>query len=135
MGVTKFSFLTSLTIVLLCSCKSSQTNENSGVNIENCTPSKIRFDLTDIDKRGLIGSPENMVGLDFEFCIPNKESYISEVMAIDASFKTLNSKGRSNCSDNYLLVTGSTYNKDYKKILCKISQLEYVKEINQTFWE
>jgi len=121
-------FVFSLTI----SCSSS---ENSNYQIENCNIEKIKFDLTDIDNRGLIGELDNKVALDFEFCIPNKPEIIKEVLAINASLKTQKSKGRSNCNEQSILVIGNTYNKDFKKLLCKISQLEYVKEINQTYWE
>src|SRR5690606_12513649 len=131
-----FTFFAETIIIVsmsgLWSCKSSH---NSNYKIDNCHVEKIKFELADIDKRGLIGNENNKTGLDFEFCVPNQPEKIKEVLAIDASLKQQPIKGRSNCNDQFVLFTGSTYNKDFKDLLCKISQLEYIKEINRTYWE
>lgn len=123
-------FVFSSTIFFSCA-SSKPINEE----IVNCKSEKITFDLTGIDDRGLIGYGENKKGLDFEFCIPNQPDLVKKVLTLDSSLKKLASKGRSNCSEQHVLITGSTYNKNFKKLLCKIAQLEYVKEINQTYWE
>lgn len=73
--------------------------------------------------------------VDYEFCIPDNETVWKELMLINPSLKRTASKGRSNCGKGKVLVLGNTDNKDYKIMLCKIANLDYVKEVNQTFWE
>lgn len=127
--------LTNLLLIfcfLAFSCSSSDTIVDEAVKDNDCVYSKIKFDFLSLDERGLNSTNK---AIDFEFCIPNHMDQLMEVKNIDSSLKSQKGKGRSNCSENYLLIVGSTYNKNYKKILCKLSQLDYVKEINESFWE
>lgn len=127
-------FFLSITL-LFFACKNPQQFEQVSTSDNDCNYKKIKFDIYELDKRGQLGMENNKTTLDFEFCIPNKVDFLMEVKNIDSSLKSQKGKGRSNCGEEYLLIVGNTYNKDFKKILCKISQLEYVKEINQTMWE
>lgn len=132
MNKSKFTFVFCINLILisLYSCKSTQSTLSESEK-EECKLEKVKFDLNEIDEQGLV----NKVAVDFEFCILNQQKYIDEVFAIDESLKQLASKGRSNCGKDQVLIVGNTYKKEYKKILCKISQLTYVKEINRTYWE
>tara|TARA_R110001592_G_scaffold22641_1_gene89754 strand:+ start:1689 stop:2093 length:405 start_codon:yes stop_codon:yes gene_type:complete len=134
MKLFKLIFFLSITL-LFFACKNPQKIEPVTTVHEDCNYKKIKFDLFELDKRGQMGTENNKTTLDFEFCIPNKVDFLMEVKNIDSSLKSQKGKGRSNCSEEHLLIVGNTYNKDFKKILCKISQLEYVKEINQIYWE
>lgn len=128
----RLSFFIFCFFVFTIACK---TTKNINTPIDNCNVEKIKFDLNLLDKRGLVGDNENKVGLDYEFCIPNQEDKVNEVLSIDTSIKKVQTKGRSACSKTELLMVGSTFNKNYKRILCRISQLEYVEEIKRTYWE
>ena len=73
--------------------------------------------------------------LEYEFCITDNETALAEILSINPQLKKTNSKGRSMCGAKKLLLLGNTDNKAYKSILCKISNLAYVKEIKRTYWE
>lgn len=135
MNFNQFLLILGISLFGLCSCTSSQKVEPATVVNDDCNYKKIKFDIYELDKRGQLGTENNKTTLDFEFCIPNNPDFLTEVKNIDSSLASQKGKGRSNCSEEHLLIVGNTYNKDFKKILCKISQLEYVKEINQTLWE
>ena len=135
MNFNQLLFILCISLLGICSCNSSQKVEPVAVVNDKCNYKKIKFDIYELDNRGQMGAENNKTTLDFEFCIPNKVDFLMEVKNIDSSLKSQKGKGRSNCSEEHLLIVGNTYNKDFKKILCKISQLEYVKEINQTMWE
>lgn len=132
----KHYLLIHIFLVIISSCKTTTKSSISNLSQEDtCILKKIKFDISSLDKRGLTGPMDNKVGLDYEFCIPNQIKMINEVMNIDHNLKKQKSQGRSACSKDKILMIGTTFNKDYKTILCKLSQLEYVKEINQTNWE
>ncbi|MCB0409230.1 MAG: hypothetical protein KDD29_03365 [Flavobacteriales bacterium] len=129
-------FLILFSFFFLLACKSTKNEISKTTTLpDGCKIEKIKFDLTKIDQRGLAGDEDNKTAVDFEFCIPNTSSTIEEVMAIYPQFKQQESKGKSNCGEHQILILGNTYNNDYKNILCKLSQLEYIKEIKQTYWE
>lgn len=102
---------------------------------EVCNSSKIKFNLDNFDKMGFLRTDDLKNPIDYEFCVPNKPACITKIKEIDSSIHPMNGKGRTKCDNNAILLTGNSYNKDIKKILCKISQLDYVVEINQVFWE
>lgn len=117
-----------ITIGLLSfSCNSSKNN-----NL-NCNLKKITFNIKHFDERGLMG--EDKTAIDFEFCVPNNAETLKTISEIDSSIKPINGKGRTKCADNHIVMIGNSYNKDIKNILCKLSQLNYITEINQVFWE
>ena len=74
--------------------------------------------------------------LAYEFCIPNTESNLNEIKAIDETIAIYkSSKGRIGCGKDEILCIGETVDKDYKTILIAISKLSYVKSINESFFE
>lgn len=121
-------------LIILFSCNAAK---NEGINTvqEYCNTNKIKFKLTIFDKNGLIGDENNKVALDYEFCVPNTSEILKTINEIDSNIKPLRGKGRTKCAENHIVMIGNSYNKDIKKILCKLSQLDYVTEINQVFWE
>lgn len=128
------SIILFLMLFVFFSCSSSK-NKSVTENIENCNLDKIKFKLSIFDKNGLTGDENNKVALDFEFCVPNTPEILTTIKEIDSSIKPTKGKGRTKCTDNAVLLTGNSYNKDIKKILCNLSQLEYITEINQVYWE
>ncbi|MBI9069460.1 MAG: hypothetical protein JEZ09_19340 [Salinivirgaceae bacterium] len=96
---------------------------------------KINFDLSQLDENGLLGPTDGKVSIAYEFCIPESEIYINQVFAIDSSFGKYKSIGLSACKNDQLLIIGNTHNKNFKSILCELSKLEFVKEINQSYKE
>ena len=73
--------------------------------------------------------------IDYEFCAPDNETIWEELLSINPTLKKTTSKGRSNCGKEEVLIIGNTDNKAFKTMLCKIANLDYVKEVNQTHWE
>jgi hypothetical protein len=96
--------------------------------------SKMNFEFSKLDKHGLI--KKRGTSLAYEFCIPNNETYLDKIKEIDESISIYKSgSGRIGCSNNEILCIGETHNKDYKRILTQIAELEYVKSINESFFE
>lgn len=118
---------------MLISCSSSKDNANN-LNVD-CNTEKIKFKLVIFDKQGLIGEDNGKVALDYEFCIPNTPEVLNTINGIDSSIKPTKSKGRTKCKEGYVLMMGNSYGKDIKRILCNLSQLDYITEINQVYWE
>lgn len=123
-------------LFLQFSCNSAK---NEGVNTntiqENCTQTKIKFKLANFDKQGLLREDDLKNPIDYEFCVPNTPEALNTIKEIDSSIKPTKSKGRTKCKEGYVLMMGNSYGKNIKKILCNLSQLEYVTEINQVYWE
>lgn len=123
--VTIFILLT-----VFFSCKTVEKN-----SVKNCHSEKIKFDISKLDEKGLSGNENGKVSVDYEFCIPNNQAYLAEILAIDLTLKKVTSTGKSKCGIDSFLIMGNTFNTDFRLILCKIANLDYVKEINQTHWE
>lgn len=119
---------------MLLSCGSAKKETTDNIN-ENCNTNKIKFKLTIFDKNGLTGDENNKVALDYEFCVPDNPDILNAIREIDSGIKPIKGKGRTKCNSDAILLIGNSYNKDIKKILCKLSQLEYITEINQVYWE
>lgn len=95
---------------------------------------KMNFSFSKLDEKGLI--KDRGTSLAFEFCIPNTEDHLTEIKTIDETIAIYrSSKGRIGCGINEILCIGETGNKDYKKILIAISKKNYVKSINESFFE
>ncbi len=95
---------------------------------------KINFDISLLDENGLLGNEEGKVALSYEFCIPKNDLNKNEILGIDSEFQISNSRGRIGCSKNEYLCIGTT-NDNYKKILSSLVKKDFIKRIDQTFWE
>ncbi len=95
---------------------------------------KINFDFSALDDKGLMGPQNGKVAVSYEFCIPKKDQYKNEIKAIDASVQFSKSRGRIGCSKNEYLCIGTT-GKEYKKVFSELVKKEYIKRIDQTFFE
>ena len=93
---------------------------------------KITFDITAISPEGLIGPPNGLRSVSYEFCIPAREQSLKEVQAIDPTIKYYaNSPGRIGCHNDQYLCIGDTHNPQWKAILLSIAGLNYVERIDQ----
>ena len=97
---------------------------------------KISFDLSILDENGLYGPPDGRRILDYEFCIPKTVNCVEEVNAIDTTVVIhRSSPGRIGCSDREYLCIGNTYQKQYKKVLERLAELEYIERIDMCMLE
>jgi len=97
---------------------------------------KITFDLSRIDEEGLGNRPGSQVAIDYEYCIPADEKKASEIKKIDPSLKIMHkSKGRIGCSGIEWLCLGNTHQKNWRKILDKLAEKDYIKRIDRAFFE
>lgn len=102
----------------------------------NSVLEKITFDISAISAEGLIGPPNGLRSVSYEFCIPAQEQSLKEVQAIDPSIKYYaNSPGRIGCHGNQYLCIGDTHNPQWKEILLSIAGLDYVERIDQFYGE
>lgn len=96
---------------------------------------KIRLDFKEIDADGLRGPANGKVAVNYEFCIPADRKYWRTVQKIDPTAQKNPGKGRVGCKDAQWLVTGSTQQKNYQRVLFQLASLPYVERIEQVYWE
>ena len=97
---------------------------------------KITFDISAISPEGLIGLPNGLRSVSYEFCIPAREQSLKELQAIDPSIKYYaNSPGRIGCHSNQYLCIGDIHNPRWQEILLSIARLDYVERIDQFYGE
>jgi hypothetical protein len=90
---------------------------------------KITFDLSRISPAGLVGPPDGLRSVSYEFCIP--ASAWAEVQAIDPTLQPYpGSRGRIGCRDQTLCI-GTTSNPRWREILQAIAALEFVDRIDE----
>lgn len=121
-----------LLIVLLTSIGCQRKNQAEDPSVWK----KVRLDFRQIDGQGLSGPNGGKVAVNYEFCLPARESYWKKVRKIDPTAqKHAGSAGRSGCTSGQWLIIGSTHQKDYLRVLYRLASLPYVERIEQTFWE
>ncbi len=98
------------------------------------TEEKMDFSISELDKNGLVKT--RGTSLAYEFCIPNKSEYLDKIKSIDETIAIYKSSlGRIGCGENQILCIGETAGKDYKQIFISLTNLPYVKSINESFFE
>ena len=119
--------------VLLAGCLSCRSLPGVSKSVSR---QKIRFDLSQLDERGLRGPPDGKVAVSYEFCIPNTPRHRTEVAAIDPSVQFMpGSRGRIGCGPDECLCIGSTHQKNFRQVLLRLAELSYVKRIDECFFE
>lgn len=94
---------------------------------------KIQFNYSTIENNGS-GYEGSLV--DYEFCIPAKESYGKKVLRIEPKANFMEkSKGRSGCTDQEWLVIINNHDANWKNKLFTIASLPFVERIRQTDYE
>ncbi|MBV6443058.1 MAG: hypothetical protein DYG98_13205 [Haliscomenobacteraceae bacterium CHB4] len=97
---------------------------------------KVKIDLNRLDENGLAGPPDGKVAVNYEFCIPASNKEWNEVKKIDKTLQLYkDSKGRISCDKDSWLVVGSTHQKNYRRVIYELAVLDYVKQIQETFFE
>jgi hypothetical protein len=97
---------------------------------------KITFDLTRLDEDGLYGELGGKRAVSYEFCIPDTRQSRAEVKRIDPTVKFMaESPGRIGCGEHETLCIGSTHQKDFRKVLQRLTELTYVQRIDESFFE
>ena len=94
---------------------------------------KITFDLSAISPEGLIGNQQSLRSVGYEFCIPAQPDTRKEVKAIDQTVQFSRSRGRIGCQNHQYLCIGETHQPEWKTVLLKLAELDYVKRIDR-FW-
>ena len=97
---------------------------------------KINFDVSVISFEGLIGPPNGLRAVSYEFCLPKNEQYLAEVKAIAPRIKVYpHSRGRIGCNSEQYLCINETHEPGWREILLKLASLDYIKKIEQSFAE
>jgi hypothetical protein len=100
------------------------------------TLKKISFDISLLSSAGLIGPPDGLRSLSYEFCIPASTKYILEVKKIDQTIQYyLNTPGRIGCDYNQYLCIANTHKSNWKATLFALASLPYIDRIDQSFAE
>ena len=98
--------------------------------------SKITFDVARLNDDGLAGPPDGLRALSYEFCIPDRPECRAEVRSIDPTVELMpGSRGRIGCTAGQCLCIGSTHQKDFRDVLRRLAVLDYVKRIDECFFE
>ena len=96
--------------------------------------SKIEFNITSIDKNGLLGPDNGKVSLAYEFCIPQTKEAKEQLIQIDPTINFYLSPGRIQCSQQeYLCIVETKVG--WKSTLFQIASLEFVTKIKKSYFE
>eukprot|EP01104_Vermistella_antarctica_P020803 TRINITY_DN9067_c0_g1_i1.p1 TRINITY_DN9067_c0_g1~~TRINITY_DN9067_c0_g1_i1.p1 ORF type:complete len:120 (+),score=21.42 TRINITY_DN9067_c0_g1_i1:51-362(+) len=98
-------------------------------------PANIGFDIHAIDVSGLRGPATGKVAVSYEFAIPRTNEHMAEVSAIDTTVQFSQSRGRIRATNEEYLCIGSTHQPEWLSVLTRLSQLAYVKKIEECFFE
>ncbi len=120
--------------ILLLACSWQQSPQKDTSTTANLR--KITFDISQISPEGLIGSPDSLRSLGYEFCIPAQAQYLTEVQNRDRTIQYYaNSPGRIGCQKGQYLCIGNTHHPDWKDTLIRLANLPYIERIDQFFAE
>ncbi len=125
------SFAPALAIACLLTANLTEVKAES-VQLKNPS-NKITFDLSAISSEGLIGPPNGLRSVSYEFCIPAQRENLKQVQAIDPTVQYSRSRGRIGCKPNQYLCIGHTHQANWQEVLLSLAKLDYVKKIDQ-FW-
>jgi len=113
----------------------SACSKKRAFNVDNIMESKIKFDLTQLDKDGLSGPDDGKRSISYEFCIPDNKINRDKVKKLDKSIQFTKAMGRSMCGKNQILCLGNTHQPNAVKVLERLSKLTYIEKITETYFE
>lgn len=127
--------LSKITILLMLFFMACSTQKNTIA--DPATLAKINFDISKIDEQGRYGPADGKRTLDYEFCIPKTEEKMAIIRKIDPDIQMPGqSRGRIGCGKMEQLCLGNTGGKaDWKKVLLDIAGQDFVKRIEQNYYE
>jgi hypothetical protein len=124
--------LISLLGVLLACSACSMRSSGAGSDV----PSKITFDLTQLDDEGLAGPPDGQVAISYEFCVPTTQAIQDEIRHIDPTARLYpGALGRIGCAKDRILCIGSTHQQGWRSVLQNLAHLDYIERIDRSFAE
>ena len=122
-------------IGVLLSCAACGMRE-SGSPSAGQPPTKITFDLSQIDDTGLTGAADGRVAISYEFCIPATQAAQDEVRQIDPTVVFQHgARGRIGCTKQQILCIGSTQQQGWRTVLQKLAGLDYIARIDRNYAE
>ncbi len=96
----------------------------------------IGFDLDRLDARGLVGPPDGLRALHYEYCIPDRAEPLATVRAIDPTLEvSRGAPGRVGCGAGELLCLGRTHQPDHRAVLERLDSLPFTGAIRESFFE
>jgi hypothetical protein len=129
----KFPFLM-LGCFFLLAC--ALNHDSTSTAAHRLPDDKIEFDRSKISPEGLIGPPDGLRSVRYEFCIPASKQALAEVQAIAPEIRChLSVHGRIGCSRDQYLCLGDTHNPGWQDILRSLANLDYVQKIIESFGE
>jgi hypothetical protein len=97
---------------------------------------KIEFEMYEIDDRGLEGPPGGKRRVAYEFCIPSRKDYVTQVRVIDPSLQLFPTvPGRAGCTTEQILAIGHTASPQWRERIERLAALRYVKRILRSDFE
>ena len=96
----------------------------------------IGFDLDRLNAEGLVGPPDGLRALHYEYCIPDRPEPLAQVRAIDPTLEVnRGSPGRVGCGAGELLCLGHTHQPGHRKVLERLDSLPFTGAIRESFFE
>lgn len=97
---------------------------------------KIKFSLDAIRTDGLVGPPDGLRSLAYEFCVPADERVYQEIRRLDPTIQiSPGVPGRIACSKTQALCTGNTHQPRWREVLKALSSRPDVAEIRECVFE
>jgi hypothetical protein len=116
-------------LLLFVSCRAPKPPESADVW------KKIKLDFKELDADGLSAQGKGKVAMNYEFCIPAEDKHWKTVKKIDPTAQKNGGRGRVGCKDGQWLITGSTNQKNYQRVLYELASQPFVGQILQVYWE
>lgn len=96
----------------------------------------VTFDIDRINEDGLVGPPDGLRSVMYEFCVPSDSSSMVSVRAIDPTLELYpGAPGRIGCGDGQVLCIGHTHQPEWKTTLARLAALDFVTRIDESFME
>ena len=97
---------------------------------------KIEFALGRVNAGGLVGPPDGLRALSYEFCVPDRPAELAEVQHLDPSVQLMRgARGRIGCEADEVLCLGSTHQPEWRNVLTNLARLPYVRRIAEAHFE
>jgi hypothetical protein len=96
----------------------------------------VTFDIDRINEDGLVGPPDGLRSVMYEFCVPSDSISMAAVRAIDPTLELQpGAPGRIGCGDGQVLCIGHTHQPEWKSTLARLAALDFVTRIDESFME
>ena len=104
--------------------------------LANAQSGKLGFDPGAINDNGLYGPANGLRAMSYEFCVPNRQSELQQVRTIDPSITGCSrSRGRIGCREDQRLCIGHTHQPEFRCVLRRLTELDFVERIEPAWFE